>query len=780
MKTLLITMLFLPFGTFAQQWYEPGMNNELSKYWFYRWRLRNDFMVMGEGAGKSMVIDTRNPEGRSLVKWADATITHGYYLSMLATEHRVLSSLGRSEDLRNNQRELYYAIKAYERLDFNTETFYSSDGNLNKAAAYDINDAPMAGSVNGYVFRDDVPPDFINEELINFSQPTSNHASLTNGKTGVKYGPSVYNKGDHENLWQEQEINGVDHYLEPPRLNEPHLPIVNHKKGREDGYYGLGEESQDQMIRLLLGFQSIVWSIPPGSVPIDLNKDGQFDVIMDFNKEARRHATNLIGHAAGAMKGTLEVPSGSVMYIPAPSQFLSGGSFWTIRTPRLRSVSVGEGIFHYMPPMQRISQWLYGPNDLNLNTPFYAKAEPTSYFAPIWETSWALGAFGYDSEVNSRMTLMLNTLSNSGNPVGRSVGKQIYMKSQGNPGEKEKDFGWHPFYIPLYDYFWHWNPVNANELDMKNDAYGDAKAQMGFAPCIGPYNFGPDPTFSGNTDQLEADGFPDYWNTPFHWDNSKNRWSTEYETTIEHGHTGFFNGLDYMLLYNLVYANSSDERPLYHDLINRIVDYPINSDLDPNLLEYSATGLLIGAFEDLQLRSAVSGNQYLEFKAMDYVELQNGFFMDPGSSGQFEIYTDTLTCGNSGPTDWTTLYRSADTCSSCVLKEGLASRFTPLVKNRIYSLRDEVQRETPLEPASLQVSEEKVTVLPNPTAGEFRLLANEEILTLKIMDGTGQLVKSYTEDRQVFSVAELANGIYWLDIELKNGEHAIQKLFKMD
>ncbi|MEZ4889053.1 MAG: hypothetical protein R2779_00400 [Crocinitomicaceae bacterium] len=203
MKTIaLLILVLIGAESFSQN--DFSMSGELSKYWFYRWRLRNDFMVMGSEQGQSLIIDSRNSDGFPIAKWSDGTILHGYYLSMLASEHAILQAMNRTEDLKNNERELYFAIKAYERLDFNSETFYSNNPDITKNVGWDTSDAPQSGSVNGYVYRDDVPPTFISNDPKScfINAPTSNYYKLNNKKTGVKYGNMFYNTGDYEDLWK--------------------------------------------------------------------------------------------------------------------------------------------------------------------------------------------------------------------------------------------------------------------------------------------------------------------------------------------------------------------------------------------------------------------------------------------------------------------------------------------------------------------------------------------------------------------------------------------------
>ena len=255
--TLLGAVLFsiiAPTISFGQ--INPNMHGWHAKYWFYRWRLRNDFMVMGEGPGQSLVAEQRNPNRNEYIKWSDAMIMHGYYLTMLALEHKILEDKGRWEDLKNNERELYYAIKAFERVDYNSETFYSSDGDKDDEDIFRLGDNTLAPDVNGYFHRDDVPPDFINKNQWHEVPPilpdfTPNYYKLTSEKTGIDYGADLkYNRSAYSTLWGDK-IPGEE--SSPPFLDTKEFPIVNYKNG-EDDYYGFGEESVDQVIRLLLGF----------------------------------------------------------------------------------------------------------------------------------------------------------------------------------------------------------------------------------------------------------------------------------------------------------------------------------------------------------------------------------------------------------------------------------------------------------------------------------------------------------------------------------------------
>jgi len=101
-KIIIILFIFhCPFVAICQ-WYTPTQSYQnLEKYWFYRYRLVNDFMLIGDGPGMSIPaqarvtnLDNRLSDGdseRNTLFWSDATIDLGHYISVLATEWRQLN-----------------------------------------------------------------------------------------------------------------------------------------------------------------------------------------------------------------------------------------------------------------------------------------------------------------------------------------------------------------------------------------------------------------------------------------------------------------------------------------------------------------------------------------------------------------------------------------------------------------------------------------------------------------------------------------------------------------
>ena len=81
----------------------------LQKYWYYRWRLRNDFVFIGENQGESLPFSERNVgvETGPKVGMGDATQLLAIYISTLVTEDKLLSETNRYQDLPMTRTELY-------------------------------------------------------------------------------------------------------------------------------------------------------------------------------------------------------------------------------------------------------------------------------------------------------------------------------------------------------------------------------------------------------------------------------------------------------------------------------------------------------------------------------------------------------------------------------------------------------------------------------------------------------------------------------------------------
>ncbi len=776
---VILFSLIAPTISFGQST-SPNMQGWHAKYWFYRWRLRNDFMVMGEGDGQSLVADTRNKYRGQFMVWGDVMIMHGYYLTMLALEHKILQDKGRWEDLKNNERELYYAIKAFERVDYNSETFYSAVSG-NNDDVFRAGDEALPPDVNGYFFRDDVPPRFLNTDpdIDGNNQFTSNYYSLTNNKTGIDYGLLTYSQSDYSSLWGIGP-NGDDGVsTDPPNINVPQNPVVNYQKGYDEEVYGYGEESQDQAIRLLLGFFTIIKSIPNTTYSIDKDKDGTTDATMNFYEEAQRHSTNIIGRMAGYFSGTTIVGPSQVSILPHWADALGaiGAQFWQIENPRHKQVSIGGAPYIYMTPMQIVSIPLFTTaNDLGINSGNYATLSYNSSSATVWN----LGLNGYNDFVNAKMALILNVISNSGStfvPIHRFI------------ANKSADNHVDGLYVPLYDYFWGWDPQNENDEERKQHAYDYANLMLEAAPCVGPHNFGYTSIINpriGGTDTAysavqDPDGIPYYWNVPFVFDNEHNVWDDGFTTdgTDTMITEGWFSGVDYMLLYNLIYANNDGDKPLYHDLINRVVDYDINTDDYTDMMVYSGEGLMIGAFENLKVSGNIYGNTPVTLKALEYVQLDEGIYDPNDLPDGITIEVGKITCGNDF-TSSNTPYSIAvnNSCQTCSLENQIGSFVAPVASGKDHSLPVKMPTVSELgelaqanQASRLDVTNsEELIAYPNPVTDFFQIVASEEPNRVILMDSYGSEVRVFDSSDKIFDIREVAQGVYTIILTFNNNE----------
>lgn len=208
-----------------------GWYYNLEKYWWFRYRLINDFLIVGPDCGMSIPAQRRetssywSADGRNKLKWGDATLDLGNYISMLATEYKHLKN--NNLDCTQTLKELYYALNAFERLDRNAESAcYNLDG------SYPCNHqdgAPWGNMLNGFFVRDDVPFQ---------DSPAIFHTSLVNAN---------YNHFNRDGIKNLIEVHGVessaysDYYGKSAGWNHPGIKRVP------------TEESQDQLVQMAMG-----------------------------------------------------------------------------------------------------------------------------------------------------------------------------------------------------------------------------------------------------------------------------------------------------------------------------------------------------------------------------------------------------------------------------------------------------------------------------------------------------------------------------------------------
>ncbi|MDF2456829.1 MAG: hypothetical protein K0R51_2822 [Cytophagaceae bacterium] len=132
------------------------------KYWFYRHRLKTEFLKIGtapigQPSGYGIPACQAYKAKDDMLHFGDGTSFLGNYIGVLATEYLLLSRSGASADELNLlKEELYSAMKAYERLDYNAEIIVPPHKDTSTAV------------LNGFFLRDDID---VNTYLTDFTTP---------------------------------------------------------------------------------------------------------------------------------------------------------------------------------------------------------------------------------------------------------------------------------------------------------------------------------------------------------------------------------------------------------------------------------------------------------------------------------------------------------------------------------------------------------------------------------------------------------------------------------
>ena len=132
------------------------------KYWFYRHRLKTEFVKIGTApsgkpSGYGIPACQAYKDKQDMLHFGDGTSFLGNYIGVLATEYLLLTkSAAPSEQLNALKEELYSAMKAYERLDYNAELIVPPRKDTGQAV------------LNGFFLRDDVD---IDTYLTDFNTP---------------------------------------------------------------------------------------------------------------------------------------------------------------------------------------------------------------------------------------------------------------------------------------------------------------------------------------------------------------------------------------------------------------------------------------------------------------------------------------------------------------------------------------------------------------------------------------------------------------------------------
>ncbi len=475
---------------------DPQTN--IDKYWHYRYRLTHYFLLgIGPNRGESEPAAQRNFNDATYdsqgMSWDDSPISLGHYIGVLSTEYTLLKLYGQNTD--ETAWELYYALLTVYRLDREGYQLYGKNPN------------PFPGS--GFIQASDIDnslystySNWINSSLTNeFPDSTLNY-----GSGSVRYVGTLY--GD-----------GLD----------PSNPAP---------------ASQDQCYGLLVGLSLAA-------------------TLVDNVSQFRDPQGNLIISQYGGLR-SMAIAEGTAIcnYIanpPALIALLSGG-FW-LSKPDGSELSIGQGgdAQTYEVPISNLANNIF--NDLNVSPnggPFYCVVHPVECTsASLW--SVIANCPTYNAEQDDIMAVELAAIGNAYAGITKPLDVIAFLGS--SAPQCSQTYGWFGrdiFYRAICDVLYSNNP--SNSIDMATFPFCTVQDMLNSAPWHGPFNHqflqnGPikfPNDYAGYG--FSQDGQPGYgWASSGRFNANSGNPIAEPISGGNVTFNGNFNGLDYMLLFNLYY-----------------------------------------------------------------------------------------------------------------------------------------------------------------------------------------------------------------------------------
>ncbi len=455
-KVLLILLVNFQLGVFGQLTIGPTEDYEvLEKYWYYRWRLRNDFMYTGSQPGESLPFAIKNIYGEGNFGTGDVSQLLGYYISTLATEYKLLEETNRWMDYPMTFTELYYAFKAFERLDIGAEPFYPhvvlrnseiNPFNNQLAIKKEIIQNHYHPSLNGLFLRADYPRDFFGDD---FSDPCSEgnqntagnvhfehlNGSLTNNSgiptTGTKYTGDFLIKAYIYDPFAYECIGlHPDNWTSDIKTDKDYSGYDSTVKGKYidmDEFYD-NMPSTDQINTLLQSFLLTKVSLPNASVPVTLTNGTIIYVnFVQLAKDNSERLINFLKNSPGA----------------------NSNNGWKITMPNGEFVDAEHGGFpgQYSFPIAQIGNMIH---DNNLMLPFWGipigfhNAESILKQA-VWQTYQAFPALAYNFNAwNSHSDILhFAAMSNSWRGLAPPIGANSLTNHNKNVVlERSENYAW--------------------------------------------------------------------------------------------------------------------------------------------------------------------------------------------------------------------------------------------------------------------------------------------------------------------------------------------------
>ena len=485
--------------------YSQSTSENLQKYWYYRERLKNYVLVSSNFNEPG----TNIPADRILndtISWDDGNAAFNHYIAMLATEYKLLKIYG--QDYSQTIKELYYALKSFERLDKTAESYYRS------------NHSQLSTDLNGFFIREDITKDFWRKYGRNGTNPYFNQSR--NKRTLDPSNPESITDWEYEksedNTW---------HYLEA-------FSLVNSLVGSEyvDGtLIDFKKLIKDNVRRVIDDMKhnhmvhTIIWKISP---PTHIKNNFAYEWYVEnpVTNEPVELGSGLDGTMLYVSYGFVEAGNhilGENRYTPP---HIAKALFKTLLSVPMSEIDLTLDVYNKIVPVIFTG---YIDVELSISAPGYKRTvldfvhdPPGAYTKDSWTTS--LGNIGQDD-------YKIRSLCATGNisyQDGLSPYEILIKKQKESSVLKYEHF-------PLI-----WCVSNNDYSLISNENKSYIENLLNYAPECGPYYFA-----QGDDGGLWSSSSRLVWPEKLHGGCP----------------TGEYNGLDYMLLHNLYWLSTISQYP---------------------------------------------------------------------------------------------------------------------------------------------------------------------------------------------------------------------------
>ncbi len=603
-KLIIISVLLIScFNDFAQSDAE-----NMLKYWHYRDRLKY-FVIPGTNRGESEMLSERNTMTYTfpykISNIGQHGVYFGYYLSMLATEYQLLMKNNRTIEAGNTLNELFLALSQFSNYMDRCENYWGH-----------------ATVIDGFFVRENMPCSFLNNNDTLYGYNSSGISHLT-----------LFNKNlDTTNVWD----NTTHTFHNLPAGHPGYTNYIDARmcNGQDDKKAIM---SKDEVIGVLQGLALVKKFCPPAA-------SWSSDIACDIIKYVRNFNLNN------------NTPYRWMIYDPDGNPDLTGQNLTNIWSPfaQLGFGGRGDANLHtwgfveaskFFDSHCMINQY----NGMESSYIFLEDAVAflsSQVLAPVGVPS--VGFIASDERIWQTLAYIKQTgaqdYNNDNNSTLAAIGKSwhigvkirigicpfcfripLYIQTTGKRiNYLTSDNNNETFYLMLYSLL--------NGKKTKYLKKSKAIAQINSAPCEGPYNYGYG--FHPPTDQYGG------WGGSYRW---RKTIAEQQGTTLgfgsgsNNGFGGNFNGLDYMVFYNM-YQLKYGGIP-YENYNDRYLSSNINT--AQNLYAYNS----ITSTQNIDATTP----GWVNYKAGEQIELKPGFHAQAGSS--FHAHIENINCGENFITD---------------------------------------------------------------------------------------------------------------------------------